>query len=70
MIKLSTVQLGQIRDMIDWNRRNSKIKNALEMIKNNTEKKVIDGKLDDSKSQLIDLFTSINSFILSIENDP
>jgi hypothetical protein len=69
MVRLSTVQLDQIRDILDWKRRNSIIKNALEDIKSKTKKQVTNGNIDASRPQLLDLFTSINSFISTIEND-
>jgi len=69
MVRLSTVQLDQIKDILDWKRRNSIIKNALEDIKNKTNEQVINGSINASRPQVLDLLTSINRFIATIEND-
>lgn len=67
MIKLSMVQLDQIRDILDWNSRNANIKKALEVIKVKTENVVFDQQQKNSDKELIDLLASVNRFILSID---
>ena len=67
MIKLSMVQLNQIRDILDWNSRNVNIKKALEVIKVKTENVVFDQQQKNSDKELIDLLASVNRFILSID---
>ena len=67
MIKLSMVQLDQIRDILDWNSRNANIKKALEVIKVKTENVVFDQQQKNSDKELIDLLASVNNFIFSID---